>query len=164
MRGASRAAVAAALAATTLGGCASEGPGARETVGALAGAVGGAMVAAGNIGAGTGRDIAAVGGALLGAAAGADIGRSLDRANAGWRPSAARASRPTGHSQQVPVPGFAPAPHRGPGLAALLADLFTEDPPIPTLRDASECSPLDDDTLRPAFDCRTAEGHRFVLQ
>ena len=160
MPGVSRAAVAAVLAAATLGGCASEGVGSREAVGALAGAVGGAVAAAGNIGKGTGRDLAAVGGALLGAAAGADIGRSLDRANAAWRSSAAPASRPTGHSQQVPVPGFAPASHGGRGLGAL----FAEEPPIPTIRDASECSPLDEDTLRPAFACRTADGHRFVLQ
>ena len=157
MPGASRTAVAAVLAAATLGGCASEGVGSREAVGALAGAVGGAVAAAGNIGKGTGRDLAAVGGALLGAAAGADIGRSLDRANAAWRSSA---FRPTGHSQQVPVPGFAPASHGGRGLAAL----FDEDTPIPTIRDASECSPLDEDTLRLAFACRTADGHRFVLQ
>ena len=157
MPGASRTAVAAVLAATMLGGCASEGVGSREAVGALAGAVGGAVAAAGNIGKGTGRDLAAVGGALLGAAAGADIGRSLDRANAAQRSSA---FRPTGHSQQVPVPGFAPASHGGRGLGALLA----EEPPIPTIRDASECSPLDDGRLRPAFACRTADGHRFVLQ
>lgn len=160
MPGVSRAAVAAVLAATMLSGCAYEDAGPREAIGALAGAVGGAVAAAGNIGKGTGRDLAAVGGALLGAAAGADIGRSLDRANAAWRSSAAPAARPTGHSQQVPVPGFAPASHGGRGFAAP----FAEEPPIPTIRDASECSPLDDGRLRPAFACRTADGHRFVLQ
>ena len=159
MPGASRAAIAVALAATMLAGCADGGPGPREAVGALAGAVGGAMAAAGNIGKGTGRDLAAVGGALLGAAAGADIGRSLDRANAAAR-AAAPAPRPAGHSQQVPVRGFPKAPDHGPGLAAL----FAEEPPIPIVRNDRECSPIDEDTLRPAFACRTPEGYRFVLQ
>ena len=35
---------------------------------------------------------------------------------------------------------------------------------VGAIRDASECSPIDEDTLRPAFACRTADGHRFVLQ
>ena len=75
-------------------------------------------------------------------------------------PPRAPAPGPTGHSQQVPVPGFATAPNRGLGLAAL----FAEVPPIPIIRNACECSPLDEDTLRSAFACRTPEGHRFVLQ
>ena len=153
--GVSRGAV-VALVAASLGGCVSDGVGPRETIGALAGAVGGAAVAAGNIGKGTGRDFAAGAGALLGAVVGADIGRSLDRSNAAYR-SPARG--PAGHSQQVPVPGFAPSAGGGWGARGESANESERY----EIRDAHECRPLDD-KLRPTFVCHTVKGHWFVIQ
>ena len=146
--------IAIAAAALLLGGCVSDGAGPRQGVGALAGAIGGAFLGD-NVGKGRGRTLATAAGALAGLAIGSDIGRSLDRANAAY---AARG--PAGHSQQTPVPGFAP-PAGGAHYAAPAAHGGTAGSAI---RDALECRTLDDSGLRPSYACRNAAGQWFILQ
>lgn len=148
---------AAALLTVFLGGCLSGGMGPRETIGSLGGAVGGAF--AGNrVGEGGGRILATAAGTLVGATVGADIGRSLDRANQAWE---ARARAPRGHSQQTPVPGFAPAAS---GSWPAASHAAGEGPSATgAIRDAQDCRALKGG-LKPAFACRNGAGHWFVLQ
>ena len=149
--------IAITAAALLLGGCASDGVGPRQSIGALAGAVGGAFLGD-NVGKGKGRTLATAAGALAGMAIGSDVGRSLDRANAVYA-----ARRPVGHSQQTPVPGFAPpraggthyvAPAAHGGGAAAGG----------TVRDAQNCRALDGGGLRPSYACRNSAGQWFILQ
>jgi surface antigen len=64
-----------------LGGCAeSGGPGTKETVGGVGGAVAGGLLGS-QIGSGRGQLVATAAGAVLGGLAGTSIGRSLDRAD-----------------------------------------------------------------------------------
>lgn len=136
-----------------LGGCVSHNPGFREGVGALTGAAGGAFLGD-KVGKGRGRVLATAAGTVTGLAVGADIGRSLDRANELYE---ARARGPIGHSQQTPVPGFAPAPPAGEGHSA-------RGTSGSTIREARDCRALNGGGLRPAFACRNSAGQWFVLQ
>ena len=147
--------IAIAAAALLLGSCASDGGGPRQNLGALVGAVGGAFLGD-NVGRGRGRTLATAAGALAGLAVGSDIGRSLDRANA-----AHAARRPAGHSQQTPVPGFAPPPAGGSHYAAPAAH---GGAPGSAIRDALDCRALDDGGLRPSYACRNGAGQWFILQ
>lgn len=70
---------------------------------------------------------------------------------------------PRNHSQQVPVPGFAPAAPVAPGLFGIDVRSAEERTAIFFLSAATDCRPLEGG-LRPAFACRTAEGHSFVKQ
>lgn len=70
---------------------------------------------------------------------------------------------PRNHSQQVPVPGFAPAAPVAPGLFGIGGRSAEERAAVFFLSAARDCRPLED-RLRLAFACRTAEGHRFVKQ
>ena len=70
---------------------------------------------------------------------------------------------PRNHSQQVPVPGFAPAAPVASGLFSIGVRSAEEQAAVFFLSAASDCRPLEGG-LRPAFACRTAEGHRFVRQ
>lgn len=143
-----------ALSVILFGGChAAKGPGPRELVGSLAGAVGGALVAK-NVGKGSGRALATGAGALIGYGIGADIGRSLDRANRHYE---SRAEKPVGHSQQTPVPGF--VYHRRPTGPVSGGETAT----VPSIRDAASCRSLEGG-LRPTVVCRNGAGQWFVLQ
>jgi len=145
-----------AAAALLLGGCVSDGSGPRQGVGALAGAVGGALLGS-DVGKGRGRTLATAAGALAGAAIGSDIGRSLDRANTLYE---TRGRAPFGHSHQTPVAGFAP-----PRAAGAVRD--TGPPahgPVGAIRDARDCRALDGSSLRPSYACRNSVGQWFILQ
>ena len=148
--------IAIAATALLLGGCASDGVGPRQGVGALAGAVGGAFLGD-NVGKGKGRTLATAAGALAGMAVGNDIGRSLDRANAAY---AGRG--PAGHSQQTPVPGFVPPPRASGGHYA--APAAHGGAPGSAIRDALDCRALDAGGLRPSYACRNSAGQWFILQ
>ena len=152
--------VVVAMAAMLAGGCASEDAGPRQGVGALTGAVGGAFLGE-KVGKGSGRVLATAAGAIAGAAVGSDIGRSLDRANAAH---AAHASgRPTSHSQQTPVPGFAP-PRAGGSRHYASSDRDGAPSGGPAVRDAQGCRALDEGGLRPSYACRNSLGQWFILQ
>lgn len=140
-----------------LGGCStSDDVGMREGIGALTGALGGAFLGE-KVGKGRGQVVATAAGTLAGLAVGADIGRSLDRANA------AHAARTvTSHSQQAPVPGFAPPPRAD---GAWYANRTTDGSAVGAMiRDAQNCRSLDQDGLRPAFACHNSMGQWFILQ
>ena len=145
------------LSVLLLGGCMSANPGDREVIGALMGAAGGAVLAAKNVGNGTGRTLGIAAGTLLGSWAGADIGRSLDRANAAYE-SGGPVVR--GHSQQVPVPGIAP-PIAPAGAGQVWQ--ASAGQAGGTIREARDCRALEGG-LRPAFACRNDHGQWFVLQ
>lgn len=148
--------VAAVSLVLMLGGCYSGGTGPREGIGALGGAVGGAFLGE-KVGKGRGRVLATAAGTVLGAAVGSDVGRSLDRANRAYE---SLARRPTGHSQQTPVPGFAPPPRAGDGGYQGGAGQAAGT----TIRDAQDCRALEGGGLRPAFACRNSVGQWFVIQ
>ncbi len=142
-----------------LGGCLADGAGPRQTLGALGGAVGGAFV--GNeIGKGSGRVLATAAGTLVGLGVGADVGRSLDRAN---RVYEARLRERRGHSQQTPVPGFAPAPAAGGSWSGGAHDANEGAWRSGSVRDARDCRSLQGG-LKPVFACRNGAGQWFVLQ
>ena len=145
---------ASAVLATLLSGCLSDSAGPRQTLGALGGAIGGAFV--GNeIGKGSGRVLATAAGTLAGLGVGADVGRSLDRANRVYQ---ARLQPRRGHSQQTPVPGFAPAAG-GSWFGGANEGVQHSG----SIRDARDCHSLQGG-LRPAFACRNGAGQWFVLQ
>ena len=150
--------IAVTTAAFLLGGCTSDSIGPRQAVGALGGAVGGAFLGD-NVGKGKGRTLATAAGTLAGLAIGSEIGRSLDRANELYE---ARRYGSAGHSQQTPVPGFAPPP-RGHG-AGFAGPTRNASASAPTIRDAQNCRALDSGGLRPAYACRNSVGQWFVLQ
>ncbi len=141
-------------AALLLAGCLSERPGTREVIGSLAGAAGGAAAAANNVGKGSGRTLAIAAGTLLGGAIGADIGRSLDRANAAYETAPARRR---GHSQQVPVAGIDPPAGYARSAARSGGAGYS-------IREARDCRPLEDGGLRPVFACTNDAGQWFILQ
>ena len=148
----------AALAAALVGGCMSDNVGPRQGIGALTGAVGGAFLGE-KIGKGRGRVLATAVGTLAGAAIGSDVGRSLDRANAAY---ATRA--PVAHSQQTPVPGFAPPPQPG---GTRYYGPTSQNGATSTgtmIRGAQDCRALDEGSLRPSYACRNNLGQWFVLQ
>ena len=150
--------ITAALVTTLLGGCMSSDAGPRQGIGALAGAVGGAFLGE-KVGKGRGRVLATAAGTIAGAAIGSDVGRSLDRANAAY---AARA--PVAHSQQTPVPGFAPPP-RASGAGYYGPASPGGEPSAGTMvRDAQDCRALDEGGLRPSYACRNSLGQWFILQ
>ena len=142
-----------------MSGCISDNPGNRELIGSLAGAAGGAAIAANNIKNGMGRGVGIAAGALLGGSVGADIGRSLDRANVAYD---TLSQRPHGHTQQVPVAGFA----RPSNIGGTWFDNRNTNANTPTpysVRDAQNCRPLEGG-FRPIFACRNSIGQWFVLQ
>ncbi len=150
--------VAVALAAVLLGGCMSDNVGPRQGIGALTGAVGGAFLGE-KVGKGRGRVLATAAGTIVGAAVGSDIGRSLDRANASYA-----ARRPVAHSQQTPVPGFAPPPQAGSARYYGPTEQDGTASAGSTVRDAQDCRALDGGGLRPSYACRNSLGQWFILQ
>ena len=144
--------------AVLLAGCQSHGVGPRQEIGALTGAIGGAFLG-NDVGKGRGRVLATAAGTVAGMAIGADIGRSLDRANAAYV-----ARRPVAHSQQTPVPGFAPSPHISSGHHGAGGTYRAVAANGSTIRDALDCRTLDEGGLRPTFACRNRTGQWFILQ
>ncbi|MEE8334468.1 MAG: RT0821/Lpp0805 family surface protein [Alphaproteobacteria bacterium] len=94
--------VIAATLALSLGACANNGYGDKQTAGALIGAGVGGLLGS-TIGGGSGRLAATAAGTVLGLALGADIGRSLDRADrlyAGRSQQQALETLPVGQSAE----------------------------------------------------------------
>ncbi len=148
----------AALAAALLGGCMSDNVSPRQGIGTLTGAVGGAFLGE-KVGKGRGRVLATAVGTLAGAAVGSDIGRSLDRANAAYTTRV-----PAAHSQQTPVPGFAPPQQPGDTRHYRLTSQNGDASAGTMIRDAQDCRALDEGNLRPSYACRNKLGQWFVLQ
>ena len=146
-----------------MSGSAAAENGPREKTGSLLGAIVGAVVASKNIGDGSGRIWSGAAGALIGSGVGADVGRSLDRANAAYRASSPGRTR---HSQQnLPVPGARIAPGLKRGWSwSRDSSAPAGAPPGYSVRDAVDCRALEGGSLRPAFACRNRHGRWFVLQ